>query len=165
MRPWLSVVIPTIGRDSLALTLESLRAQAESAGVEVLVVGDTFGGYSHRDGTGNAYRRYAGNARNWREIYPLGFLPTFSSTSTDWSAVGGLRGVVSGWNYDLGAEFGHNHFDYDMTSTLNPSLGPCLDPENPCAPPMVTSVEVNVGGHTDGSCASSERSTTKKSIR
>jgi len=48
VRPWLSVVIPTIGRDSLALTLESLRAQAESAGVEVLVVGDTFGGYSHQ---------------------------------------------------------------------------------------------------------------------
>ena len=51
---------------------------------------------------------------------------------TDWSAAGGLRGVVSGWNYDLGAEFGHNDFDYDMTTTNNASLGPCL--ETPCAP-------------------------------
>jgi len=41
--PWLSVVIPTIGRDTLAVTLESLRAQPESAGVEVLVVADTHG--------------------------------------------------------------------------------------------------------------------------
>ena len=43
-----------------------------------------------------------------------------------------MRGVVSGWNYDLGAEFGHSGFDYNMTTTLNASLGPCLDV--PCAP-------------------------------
>jgi iron complex outermembrane receptor protein len=92
----------------------------------------SFGGYSHRDGSGNAYRRYAGNARNWRELYPLGFLPTFSGVATDYSAAGGLRGLVAGWSYDLGGEFGHNHFDYDMTTTNNASLGPCLDV--PCAP-------------------------------
>lgn len=46
MTPWLSVVIPTIGRDTLAVTLESLSAQPESAGVEVLVVADTHGGLS-----------------------------------------------------------------------------------------------------------------------
>ena len=117
------------GVEKDVLTFGNFRMPVNAAGSSEVYA---FGGYSHRDGTGNAYRRYAGNARNWREIYPLGFLPTFSSTSTDWSAVGGLRGVVSGWNYDLGAEFGHNHFDYDMTSTLNPSLGPCLDV--PCAP-------------------------------
>ena len=92
----------------------------------------SFGGYAHRDGSGNAFRRYAGNARNWRELYPLGFLPTFSGTATDYSAAGGVRGVVSGWSYDLGAEFGHNNFDYNMTTTNNASLGPCLDV--PCAP-------------------------------
>jgi iron complex outermembrane receptor protein len=92
----------------------------------------SFGGYSHREGTGNGYRRYAGNARNWPEIHPLGFLPTISGEATDWSAAGGLRGLVSGWSYDLGAEFGHNHFDYNITDTNNPSLGPCLSV--PCAP-------------------------------
>ena len=91
-----------------------------------------FGGYAHRDGTGNAFRRYAGNAHNWREIYPLGYLPTFSGTATDYSGAGGVRGVISGWNYDLGAEFGQSGFDYNMTTTLNASLGPCLDV--PCAP-------------------------------
>ncbi len=45
--PWLSVVIPTIGRDTLERTLHSLHKQPESAGVEVLVVADTFGGYSY----------------------------------------------------------------------------------------------------------------------
>lgn len=44
MSPWLSVVIPTIGRESLSRTLASLEAQPESAGLEVLVVADTFGG-------------------------------------------------------------------------------------------------------------------------
>ena len=44
MTPWLSVVIPTVGRDSLEHTLAALNAQPESAGLEVLVVADTFGG-------------------------------------------------------------------------------------------------------------------------
>jgi iron complex outermembrane receptor protein len=92
----------------------------------------SFGGYSHRDGTGNGYRRTAGNNRNWPEIYPLGFLPEINGKPTDYSVAGGLRGLVSGWNYDVGAEFGHNHFDYNIRNTLNASLGPCLDV--PCAP-------------------------------
>ena len=117
------------GLEKDVLTFGNFRLPVNDAGSHEVYA---FGGYSHRDGSGNAYRRYAGNARNWREIFPLGFLPTFSGVATDWSAVGGLRGVVSGWNYDVGAEFGHNHFDYDMTNTLNPSLGPCLD--TPCAP-------------------------------
>jgi iron complex outermembrane receptor protein len=91
-----------------------------------------FGGYGHRDGTGNGYRRTVGNNRNWREIYPLGFLPEINGKPTDYSMAGGLRGVVSGWNYDLGAEFGHNDFEYNIRNTLNASLGPCLDV--PCAP-------------------------------
>jgi iron complex outermembrane receptor protein len=93
-----------------------------------------FGGYSFRHGTGNAYRRYGNNSRNWPEIYPLGFLPEFSPHVTDYSAAGGWRGVAGGWSLDLGASFGHNHFDYDLTNTLNPSLGPCLT-LNPCSQP------------------------------
>ena len=92
----------------------------------------SFGGYSHRDGTGNGYRRTAGNNRNWREIYPLGFLPEINGKPTDYSVAGGLRGLLSGWSYDLGAQFGHNSFDYNIRNTLNASLGPCLD--LPCAP-------------------------------
>jgi iron complex outermembrane recepter protein len=91
-----------------------------------------FGGYSHRNGIGNPYRRYAGSARSWDQIYPLGFLPTIGGLVTDYSMAGGLRGLVSGWSYELGAEFGHNDFDYEIGNTLNASLGPCLDV--PCAP-------------------------------
>lgn len=91
-----------------------------------------FGGYSHRNGIGNPYRRYAGSARSWDDIYPLGYLPTIGGLVTDYSMAGGLRGLVSGWSYELGGEFGHNDFDYEIGNTLNASLGPCLDV--PCAP-------------------------------
>jgi iron complex outermembrane receptor protein len=92
----------------------------------------SFGGYSHRDGIGNPYRRYQGSARSWDQIYPLGFLPNIEGLVTDYSAAGGLRGLVAGWNYDLGAQFGHDDFNYEIGNTLNASLGPCLDVA--CAP-------------------------------
>ncbi len=111
------------------LTFANFRMPVNQAGSSEIY---SFGGYSNRDGTGNGYRRTAGNNRNWQEIYPLGFLPEINGRPTDYSFTGGLRGLVSGWNYDLGAEFGHNHFDYNIRNTLNTSLGPCLDV--PCAP-------------------------------
>ena len=92
----------------------------------------SFGGYSHRDGIGNPYFRPVGSNRNWPQLYPLGYLPKIEGLVTDYSIAGGLRGLVSGWNYDLGAEFGHDDFDHEISNTNNASLGPCLDV--PCAP-------------------------------
>ncbi|HEY7612766.1 MAG TPA: TonB-dependent receptor, partial [Gemmatimonadales bacterium] len=117
------------GLEKDVLTFANFRMPMNDEGTLELY---SFGGYGHRDGTGNAYRRYAGNPRNWRELFPLGYLPTFAGTATDWSAAGGVRGVASGWNYELGAEMGHNDFEYNMETTNNASLGPCLDV--PCAP-------------------------------
>ncbi len=111
------------GVEQDALGLANFRMPMNEAGTTEIYA---FGGYSHRDGGGNGYRRYFDSARNWPEIHPLGFLPTISGEAVDYSAAGGLRGVVSGWSYDLGAEFGHNDFDYNITSTNNASLGPCL---------------------------------------
>jgi iron complex outermembrane receptor protein len=117
------------GVEQDALGFANFRMPMNEAGTSEIYA---FGGYSHRDGGGNGYRRYFDSPRNWPEIHPLGFLPTISGEAVDYSAAGGLRGVVSGWSYDLGAEFGHNDFDYNITSTNNASLGPCLDV--PCAP-------------------------------
>jgi iron complex outermembrane receptor protein len=117
------------GLEQDVLGFANFRMPVNEAGTSEIY---SFGGYSHRDGTGNGYRRTAGNNRNWQEIYPLGFLPEINGKPTDYSVAGGLRGVVSDWNYDLGAEFGHNHFDYNIRNTLNASLGPCLGV--PCAP-------------------------------
>ena len=123
------------GLEKDVLTFANFRMPMNDAGDIELY---SFGGYSHRDGTGNGFRRCAVTcasfiqARNWPEIFPVGYLPEFSGTATDYSMAGGVRGRVSGWDYDLGAEFGHNHFDYNIDNTLNVSLGPCLDV--PCAP-------------------------------
>ena len=111
------------GLEKDILTLANFRMPLDAAGTSELYA---FGGYSFRHGTGNAYRRYGNNSRNWPAIYPLGFLPEFSPHVTDYSAAGGWRGTAGGWSMDLGASFGHNHFDYDLTNTLNASLGPCL---------------------------------------
>jgi iron complex outermembrane receptor protein len=91
-----------------------------------------FGGWTYRIGTGNGFYRQGLSARNWTQIYPQGFLPEFRPDVVDWSAAGGFRGVAEGWNYDLGASFGRNVFEYNLNNTLNVSLGPCLTA--PCAP-------------------------------
>ncbi|MFL5402355.1 MAG: TonB-dependent receptor domain-containing protein [Gemmatimonadales bacterium] len=125
------------GLEKDVLSFANLRLPVNEAATSEVYA---FGGYSHRNGSGNGFRRCAVDCasfitgRNWPEIFPLGYLPTIEGTATDYSAAAGLRGVVAGWNYELGGEFGHNDFDYQITNTLNASLGPCLDPANPCAP-------------------------------
>ena len=91
-----------------------------------------FGGLSYREGNGNGYRRVGLDARNWPTIYPLGYLPQFEGQATDWSAAGGLRGAGKGWTWDLGLSYGYDAFDYDLSNTMNVSLGPCLT--TACAP-------------------------------
>jgi iron complex outermembrane receptor protein len=91
-----------------------------------------FGGYSSREGDGQGFRRQGISDRNWPELYPLGFLPTFDADVTDASAAGGVRGLAGGWSWDAGLSWGHNAFEYNLANTLNVSLGPCLDV--PCAP-------------------------------
>ena len=55
------------------------------------------------------YRR-ALDARNWPQIYPLGFLPVIEPTVVDASGTAGVRGVCSKWTYDASGEYGHNSF-------------------------------------------------------
>ena len=88
-----------------------------------------FGGASRRDGThGGNYRRALQNS-NWPQIYPLGFLPLIEPTIVDYSGTVGVRGVLSeAWFWDLSAQYGHDKFDFDITNTLNASLGPNIPP-------------------------------------
>lgn len=117
------------GRQKDILSFASAKFPLSAAGSSELY---GFGGYSFREGQGNGFRRQGIGERNWPEIFPLGFLPTFDVDVTDWSAAGGLRGAAGGWTYDVGVSNGFNSFTYDLTNTLNVSLGPCLDV--PCAP-------------------------------
>jgi iron complex outermembrane recepter protein len=125
------------GLEKDVMTLANLTLPLNPDGTSELYA---FGGYSYRQGTGNGYRRCAVTCgsfitgRSWAEIYPLGFLPEFNPRVTDYSVAGGFRTVAGGWSVDVGASFGHNDFEYRLRNTLNLSLGPCLDPANPCAP-------------------------------
>jgi iron complex outermembrane receptor protein len=111
------------------MTLANFRLPLDENGTKEIYA---FGGYSHRRGTGNGFRRYADDSRNWPQIFEVGFLPQFNPSVNDFSAAAGFRAAFSGWSADIGASFGHNDFAYDLENTLNTSLGPCLDVA--CAP-------------------------------
>jgi iron complex outermembrane receptor protein len=124
------------GAEKDVMTMANFRLPLNNRGTTELY---SFGGYSFRKGTGNAYRRCAVDCaslggRNWPEIYPFGYLPEFAPEVTDYSAAGGIRTATAGWSIDIGAAYGFNRFDYDLRHTMNVSLGPCLDPASPCAP-------------------------------
>ncbi|HLZ46792.1 MAG TPA: TonB-dependent receptor [Gemmatimonadales bacterium] len=125
------------GLEKDLMTMANFRLPLNDQGTTELY---SFGGWSYRKGTGNAYRRCAVdcasfiNARNWPQIYPFGYLPQFAPNVTDYSMVGGIRTLASGWSIDLGTSYGYNKFNYNLHNTLNVSLGPCLDPQKPCAP-------------------------------
>ena len=87
-----------------------------------------FGGYSLRHGShGGNYRR-AIDANNWRQIYPLGFLPLIEPRVADTALTAGARGQLAGWYYDLSAGYGRNKYEFFVTDSLNASLGPTIPP-------------------------------------
>ncbi|MEW5834220.1 MAG: TonB-dependent receptor [Pseudomonadota bacterium] len=56
--------------------------------------------------------------------YPGGYLPIENSAIRDDSEVLGVRGKVAGWNYDLSANTGGNHWKLHTADTYNYSLDP-----------------------------------------
>jgi iron complex outermembrane receptor protein len=87
-----------------------------------------FGGYSRRAANSAGFYRRALDARNWPQIYPLGFLPVIEPTVVDGSLAAGVRGVLGAWSYDASVQYGHNQFAFTIGDTLNVSLGPNVPP-------------------------------------
>jgi iron complex outermembrane receptor protein len=92
----------------------------------------TFGSYGIRDGNGAGFYRRSSDVRNrdWAAstttfvpIYADGFLPLIASEIVDISAAAGLRGAMSGWDYDLSVVYGSNRLNYNIENTVNTSLG------------------------------------------
>jgi iron complex outermembrane receptor protein len=90
-----------------------------SNGMQVYAFG--IGGRREGQGTGNW--RQPLNDNTVRSIFPDGFLPEINSTINDYSGTVGVKGKVTGWNYDLSAVYGHNDFKFDITNTNNSTLG------------------------------------------
>jgi iron complex outermembrane receptor protein len=82
-----------------------------------------FGGISGRDGQGAGNWRMPSNPNNVRSIYPNGFLPMINSTIRDFSGTLGMKGDLRGWSYDLSGIYGRNKFDFDISQSVNPTLG------------------------------------------
>ena len=87
-----------------------------------------FGGWSHRDATAPGFYRRALDARNWPQIYPLGFLPLIQTPVSDGSGTLGVQGTRGQWFWDLSAQYGRNSMDFNIENTLNASLGPAVPP-------------------------------------
>ena len=87
-----------------------------------------FGGWSKRDGSHGGFYRRGIDARNWPQIYPLGFLPLIEPSIIDSSATIGIRGTRSRWFWDASAQYGHNSFEFNVRDSLNVSLGPTIPP-------------------------------------
>ncbi|MFX4088675.1 TonB-dependent receptor domain-containing protein [Sphingobium yanoikuyae] len=71
-----------------------------------------------------AYRK-AGSYQNYRvptllpQVFPNGFSPLSQVTEHDFSITGGLKGKLSGWDWDLNATYGEDHTDYNLHDSVN----------------------------------------------
>ncbi len=94
-----------------------------------------FGNYSETEGDGSFYYRYPGNGTIedirledgsvWSplEFFPGGFTPRFFGDMTDYSFVGGLKGMSGKWTYDVSGRIGSSEIEYTLANTVNPSMG------------------------------------------
>lgn len=82
-----------------------------------------FGGVSGRKGQGAGNWRMPSNNNTVRSIYPDGFLPLINSSISDHSGTLGVKGDIRGWGYDLSGIYGYNRFDFNISNSVNPTLG------------------------------------------
>lgn len=92
----------------------------------------SFGSYSKREGESAGFYRRALDSRNrnfsastetFVPFYPEGFLPLITSDIEDYSLAAGVRGQMSGWNWDFSHVYGHNAFDFGVKNSFNVSFG------------------------------------------
>jgi len=82
-----------------------------------------FGGYQKRKTDSAANPRLANNANNVPAIWPNGFLPLITTDITDYSAAGGVRGTLGGFEIDAGLVYGYNQVHYGVRDSVNASMG------------------------------------------
>lgn len=84
----------------------------------------SFGTYGERNAQiGNNFRRPNSTA-NFTALFPDGYYPLNNIDEKDFQFVGGLRGTLAGWDYDLSSSFGRNYSHQYSRLSIRPSLGP-----------------------------------------
>ncbi|MCS4304210.1 TonB-dependent siderophore receptor [Chryseobacterium sp. BIGb0232] len=81
-------------------------------------------GFSHRNTKAYAWTRTPKANGNIPEIYPMGFDPIEDTSISDFTFDNGLKFKVANWDVDFYNAFGNNRFTYDITNTVNATLGP-----------------------------------------
>jgi iron complex outermembrane receptor protein len=101
----------------------------------------SFGNYSWSEGTTGFFYRNpntsfiatsvpltnqpGGPRFSFRELFPGGFAPEFGATIRDASLVAGVKGDrADALNWDVSVSYGRNAASYEVSNTVNPSLGP-----------------------------------------
>ena len=82
-----------------------------------------FGTYSQRHSDLWYSYRYPKDVNNVAAIYPNGYRPHVKVDEDDLELATGLRGEVSGWDWDLSATYGRNRARQSSEGTVNPTLG------------------------------------------
>ena len=80
-------------------------------------------GFSHRNTKAYAWTRTANADGNIPQIYPTGFNPVEDTSISDFTFDNGLKFKVANWEVDFYNAFGNNRFTYDITNTINATLG------------------------------------------
>jgi iron complex outermembrane receptor protein len=101
---------------------QGLWFNAESP-VTPAIDGYLFGGISRKHTEGAGFFRRSADDRTIRAIWPNGFLPVIQTEVLDRSLTGGLKGLVSGWTWDLSTSVGQNRLDYVTAQSINDTLG------------------------------------------
>ena len=83
-----------------------------------------FGGASDRNSVApDAFFRRPQDDPTVRAIFPDGFLPSIGSSIKDLSILGGVRGTLRGWSWDVSSGWGDNGTGYHVHNSDNASLG------------------------------------------
>ncbi|AKK72419.1 outer membrane receptor protein [Chryseobacterium gallinarum] len=80
-------------------------------------------GFSHRNTKAYAWTRTPEANGNVPDIYPMGFDPIEDTSISDFTFDNGLKFKVANWDVDFYNAFGNNRFTYDITNTVNATLG------------------------------------------
>ena len=84
----------------------------------------SFGTYGERKAViGNNFRRPNSTA-NFTALFPDGYYPLNNIDENDFQFVGGLKGTLIGWDYDVSSSFGRNYSHQYSDLSIRPSLGP-----------------------------------------
>lgn len=77
-------------------------------------------------GTASVYRPTAAfPGFSFSQMFPAGFTPRLGTSFNDYQSMTGLRGAVGDrLTYDLSGSFGRSRIDYQLSETVNASLGP-----------------------------------------